>query len=154
MLRNLTKPLTNFAKVKEYIVSKLHIGRMPAEASEKIVEDELIDNLKTMGRHAFRETLVEENKILNLLLKKKQAYTQQIDKQVLFPLLALSKTHQPVSTWNIHQKKLREIVDKETLMTLNENIDWLTVRQRLFKRGVLTSPSVTAISECLSSGPA
>jgi len=85
MLRNLTKPLTNFAKVKEYIVSKLHIGRMPAEASEKIVEDELIDNLKTMGRHAFRETLVEENKILNLLLKKNKRIPSKLINRFFFP---------------------------------------------------------------------
>lgn len=113
----------------------VRIGRMAAETTEDIVRKEFVDEVKKEGWHSIRDRIHLEESLLEELTIEKRQLQQVVDTRCLTP--AISRARQGFAVrgmfWEDTQKKLKQIAPSETLKILDEQIDWLHTRQKIFE---------------------
>ncbi|HAU0335225.1 TPA: hypothetical protein JBF37_02845 [Legionella pneumophila] len=116
-------------------LSKIVLGRMPAETTFESVKREFEQELRRVGLKRFQENIHAEQLILEQLLKQREEMTKKIDEKCLRPALQRSENGYDVTGlyWSRMQGELSKIQSKKERVELDETIDWLYARRRFLK---------------------
>lgn len=116
-------------------LSKMVLGRMPAEVTFESVKREFEQELRRVGLKRFQENIHAEQLILEQLLKQREEMTKKIDEKCLRPALQRSANGYDVTGlyWSRIQGDLAKIQSKKERVELDERIDWLCARRRFLK---------------------
>ncbi|KTD52964.1 hypothetical protein [Legionella quateirensis] len=115
--------------------SNVRVGRMAAETTEDIIRKEFENELKKEGWHSIRERIQVEELVLDELTNEKHQLQQAVERSCLTP--AIERARQGYSVrgvfWEEMQKNRKHVAPSETLKVLDEQIDWLNTRQKIFE---------------------
>lgn len=116
-------------------LSKMVLGRMPAETTFESVKQEFEQELHRVGLKRFQENIHAEKLILEQLLRQKEELTKKIDKECLNPALRRCANGYDVKGlyWGKIQEDLSKIQSKKERVEMDEMIDWLCARRRFLK---------------------
>ncbi|AMP88245.1 hypothetical protein [Legionella pneumophila] len=116
-------------------LSKMVLGRMPAQTTFESVKREFEQELRRVGLKRFQESIHAEKLILEQLLRQREEMTKKIDENCLRPALRRSANGYDVRGlyWNKIQEDLVKIQSKKERVELDEKIDWLFARRRFLK---------------------
>ena len=113
----------------------VRVGRMAAETTEDIVRKEFVDEVKKEGWHNIIDRIQVEESVLEELTIEKRHLQQAMEKSCLNPAIARARQGFAVKGmfWENTQRNLNHVVPSETLKILDEQIDWLHTRQKIFE---------------------
>jgi hypothetical protein len=116
------------------LIAKLDIGRLSPEATYEHLETEIKTELSKVGINQLRQTIKAEESALDLMMQTRKNYMEQF-RNCSNELQQRFKKDQCINGlfWQEQQKVMNGIVPKEKWTVLEEQIDWLTARQQLFK---------------------
>ncbi|CZG55179.1 TPA: hypothetical protein JBE46_01880 [Legionella pneumophila subsp. pneumophila] len=116
-------------------LSKMVLGRMPAETTFESIKQEFKQELHRVGLKRFQENIHAEKLILEQLLRQREELTKKIDEECLNPALRRCANGHDVKGlfWSNMQGNLAKIQSKKERVEMDEMIDWLCARRRFLK---------------------
>lgn len=113
---------------------KINIGRMPASVQPKKIESEFYQQLAVLGPHEMHHKRHQEKRALEDLKKQRDELKQRILKTCVEPSIARYAQGYSITGlyWQMRQKELKQIVLPEDYLAIEEQIDWLETRVKLF----------------------
>ncbi|KTD33951.1 hypothetical protein Lmor_1933 [Legionella moravica] len=128
-------------------LSNVHIGRMAAETTEDIIRKELEDEIKKAGWQSIRDRIQAEELVLVDLSYEKHQLQLAMETSCLNPSIERARQGFAVRGlfWEEMQKNLNHIAPLENIQVLEEQIDWLNTRQKIFEE-IQARPSIGAPS--------
>ena len=111
------------------------IGRMSANTTDETIQQELKTQLEENGIDKVKQTIEEEQIVLQQLQANREKYLERVKNECVAPAVERFSSGYNIGGlfWSTKQEQLNQIISKEQFYIDEEMIDWLSTRQKAFK---------------------